>query len=136
MPLDGMRLDARYRDKLVLAVGAHPEDLDLGVGGTLARLSKTATVVMAVVCVPSQLELRLAETRKAAAILGCELTVLMPGACCRVEDIKTYRLVEMLDELARRRAPALVLSHAPSDVHKDHALVLNACVEAQALAGA
>ncbi len=131
---DGMRLDARYTGKTVLVLGAHPDDMELGVGGTIARLSKVARVIMAIVGVPSKLDIRLAEAARSAAILGAELTVLVPDACCRVEDLKTYELVGMLDALVERFQPALTLSHGPSDFHKDHTLVFNACVAMQRLA--
>jgi LmbE family N-acetylglucosaminyl deacetylase len=40
----------RYKDRTVLAIGAHPDDLELAIGGTLAKLRKSgARVVMAVV---------------------------------------------------------------------------------------
>lgn len=125
---DGTRLDVRYAGKTVLAIGAHPDDLELGVGGLLAKLSKKARVIMAIVSVPSDLHTRLKEAAKSAAILGCELEVLFPAACCRVEDVKTYALQETLEALSARLSPALVLSHGPSDFHRDHNLVFNACM--------
>lgn len=130
---DGMRIDSRYAGRTVLGFGAHPDDLELGVGGTLARLSGTSRVVMAVVCAPNELETRMAEARRAAAILGCELRFLVGNRCCRVEDLKTYELVEMFDELVKELQPALVLSHGASDFHKDHILVYNAALAAQRL---
>lgn len=129
----GMRIDARYAGRTVLAVGAHPDDLELGIGGTLGRLSGAARVVMAVVSVPNALDTRLAEAQRGAAILGCELRVLVSHRCCRVEDLKSYELVEMLDELVKELRPALVLSHGASDFHKDHTLVFNGCISSQRL---
>src|SRR5579883_3015340 len=128
---DGRRLEARYAGKTVLAVGAHPDDLELGVGGTLAKLAKSARVVMCVVCVPNRLEVRLAEAARAAAILGGELRVLVPGACRRVEDLKTYELVGLLEEQAKTFRPAAVITHGTSDFHTDHTLVHAACEAAE-----
>jgi N-acetylglucosamine malate deacetylase 1 len=124
----------QYKKKTVLAVGAHPDDLELGVGGTLARLVKQGTrVVMVVVCVPNHLESRVAEAKKAAEILGCEIKFLFAEREMRVEDLKTYELVDVLDKLVREYDPAAVLSHAASNFHKDHVLVHNACLSAQRL---
>ena len=48
-------LASRYAGKTVLAIGAHPDDLEIGIGGTLARLHGAgAKVIMAIVSVPSE----------------------------------------------------------------------------------
>ena len=128
------RLLSRYIGTTVLAIGAHPDDLELGVGGTLARLVRAgARVVMAVVSVPSDYAVRCAEARAAAEILGCELRILMSGACRRIEDIKHYQLVGLLDEQVRELAPAVVITHSASEVHRDHVSVYNASVSTQRL---
>ncbi len=125
---------SKYVGKTVLAVGAHPDDLELGVGGTLSLLSRCgARVVMVVVCVPNRLEPRVKEANLAAQILGCELRILNEQACSRVEDLKTYELVERVDKLVSQLDPALLISHSDHNFHKDHVLVNHACVAAQRL---
>jgi N-acetylglucosamine malate deacetylase 1 len=123
----------RYAGSTVLAVGAHPDDLEIAVGGTLARLSQAgARVVMAVVSVPSDYEVRRAEASLAAALLGCEVRFLMSGAQ-RIEDIKNYQLVGLLDAQVRELLPAMVLTHCASEYHADHVAVHNACLSTQRL---
>lgn len=125
---------ACYSGHAVLAVGAHPDDLELGAGGTLARLAREgARVVMAVASVPGDYARRRAEAAKAAEILGCELRVLVDAANRRLEDLKSYELVALLDGLVREIEPALVLTHSASEVHRDHVLVHNACLSTQRL---
>src|SRR5262245_59075633 len=121
----------RYTAATVLAIGAHPDDLELGAGGTLARLVRAgARVVMAVVSVPGNYELRLAEARAAAAILGCELRILLERGK-RIDDVKAYELVGMLDEQIRDLAPAAVISHSAVEFHGDHVAVHAATMAAQ-----
>jgi LmbE family N-acetylglucosaminyl deacetylase len=123
-----------YIGTTVLAIGAHPDDLELGVGGSLARLVRAgARVVMAVVSVPSDYQVRSAEARAAAEILGCELRILMGGSCRRIDDIKHYQLVGLLDEQVRELAPAAVITHSAAEVHGDHVSVYHASVSAQRL---
>jgi LmbE family N-acetylglucosaminyl deacetylase len=126
---------ARYAGATVLALGAHPDDIELGIGGTLAALSGAgARVVMAIVSVPADFQTRCAEARAAAAILGCELRLLMDGGCHRIEDFKNYQLVGMVDELVRELAPAALLTHGPGDFHRDHVAVYHAAFSSQRLA--
>ena len=125
---------ARYAGETVLAIGAHPDDLELGIGGTLARLSCAgARVVMAVVSVPADYETRKSEAARAADILGCELRFLMDGDCKRIDDIKNYQLVGMIDAAVRELAPAVMLTHSESEFHRDHVTVHNACLSSQRL---
>ncbi|HEU4923927.1 MAG TPA: PIG-L family deacetylase, partial [Burkholderiales bacterium] len=127
-------LASRYGGRTVLAIGAHPDDLELAIGGTLARLVReSARVVMAVVSIPGDFARRLAEAREAAAILGCELRLLVEDGCARIDDIKGYQLVGMLDSLVRELQPAAVLTHSASEFHRDHVAVHNACLSTQRL---
>jgi N-acetylglucosamine malate deacetylase 1 len=127
-------LASRYGGRTVLAIGAHPDDLELAIGGTLARLSReSARVVMAVVSIPTDYATRRAEAERAAEILGCELRILMDGECNRIDDIKNYQLVGMLDKLVRDVQPAAVLTHSANEFHRDHVMVHNACISTQRL---
>ena len=127
-------LASRYGGRTVHAIGAHPDDLELAIGGMLARLSReSARVVMAVVSIPSDFETRRAEAQRAAAILGCELRILMDDEATRIDDIKNYRLVGMLDTLVRELEPAAVLTHSANEFHRDHVTVHNACISTQRL---
>lgn len=127
-------LAARYGGRTVLAIGAHPDDLELAVGGTLAQLARDgARVVMAVVSIPSDFAVRHAEAKRAAEILGCELRILAGSGCSRIDDIKNYQLVGMLDALVRDLEPAAVLTHSPNEFHRDHVAVHHACFSTQRL---
>jgi len=129
------RLASRYAGRTVLAVGAHPDDLELAVGGTLARLAKGgAHVVMAVVSVPADYETRRKEAEEAAAILGCELRILLDGGVTRrIEDLRTYELVKVLDAVVRELKPAALMTHGPNEFHRDHVLVHDAALSTQRL---
>jgi LmbE family N-acetylglucosaminyl deacetylase len=125
---------SKYEGKTVLAVGAHPDDLELGVGGTLKRLSeKGARVVMVIVSIPNRRESRIQEAIAAAKILGCEVRFLTRGRCMRVEDLKSHELVKMIDGLVEELSPAALITHCFANLHTDHKLVHDACMAAQRL---
>jgi LmbE family N-acetylglucosaminyl deacetylase len=129
-----MKLAERYAGQTVLAVGAHADDVELAVGGTMARLRRAgARVVLAVVSFPGDYNTRRREAEKAAQILGAELHALMPDDSRRIEDLKSYELVAMIDREVRECAPAALFTHGAAEFHRDHVLVHEACVSSQRL---
>ena len=115
----------------VLAFGAHPDDLEVGAGGLLARLSNEgADVTMAVVSVPTISQQRTAEARAGAEIIGADLFILFEEKPCRVEDIPMHELVRRFDQLIGDIRPDLVITHSAHDLHWDHGLVNRATVSA------
>jgi LmbE family N-acetylglucosaminyl deacetylase len=115
----------------VLAFGAHPDDLEVGAGGLLRRLSdQGADVYMAVVSVPNRADERRAEARKGADVIGAELFILHEEKQCRVEDIPMHELVRRFDQLIGDIRPDLVITHSANDLHWDHSLVNRATVSA------
>jgi LmbE family N-acetylglucosaminyl deacetylase len=129
------RLASRYAGRTVLAIGAHPDDIELGVGGTLAQFRAAgAHTVMAIVSIPCDFETRRAEALAGARVLGAELRFILDGGPRRVEDLKHYELVAHIDALVKELKPAALFAHGPTDFHRDHAIVHSACLPAQRLA--
>jgi LmbE family N-acetylglucosaminyl deacetylase len=127
-------LASRYSGQTVVAIGAHPDDLEIGIGGTLAKLRREgARVIMVVASVPKDFDVRMAEAKRGAEILGCELKLLLDGGPQRLEDVKTCDLVGMLDRVISDYEPAAVLTHSNADFHNDHLLIYNACLPTQRL---
>ena len=124
----------KYLGKRVLVIGAHPDDIELGAGGTVARLAAEGSEVrMIVICTPNNLKTRNPEAREAAKILGAKIDFMYDQKEMRVEDLKQYELIEKIDKLVRDFDPALVITHAASNFHLDHVLTYKACVAAQRL---
>jgi LmbE family N-acetylglucosaminyl deacetylase len=115
----------------VLAFGAHPDDLEVGAGGLLARLShEGAEVTLAIVSVPNNAEQRKAEAQAAAKVLDANLFILNEDRACRVEDIPMHELVRRMDTVVGDVRPDLVITHSANDLHWDHGLVNRATVSA------
>src|SRR4051812_1747619 len=123
-----MFLDGARR---VLAFGAHPDDIEAGAGGLVAKLvAAGAHVTMVVTSIPNRFEQRIAEARAAAGVLGAELVLLRDDAASRVEDYAMSEIVERFDSIVDRVQPDLVISHGADDTHWDHYLVHRAVVSA------
>ncbi len=108
----------------VLAIGAHPDDVELGCGGTLALAARQGRRVGILHLTRGErgtrgtAERRLAEAERAAAVLGAvELAFLDCGdGSLRTGEAEEDALIEVL----RTWRPDLVLGPAPNDRHPDH----------------
>lgn len=117
-----LALDLGARSLEVVCLGAHPDDVEIGCGGTLLRLAdRAATSVHSVLLTGS--DDRLKETRVA-------LDAFAPGstlACAGLDDGRLpaqWDLAkEFLEEVATRLRPDLVLAPRVDDAHQDHRLV-------------
>src|SRR5262245_53123921 len=109
----------------VLAIGAHPDDIELSCAATLAKFIRAGSYVhLAVACrgdrggasgPDAALAARRAdEARGAAAILGAPVDFLGLGDA-EVQDTPETRLLFL--RLLRAVRPDLVITHAPTDYH-------------------
>jgi N-acetylglucosamine malate deacetylase 1 len=109
----------------ILAVGAHPDDVEISCGGTLALAARQGlrVAILDLTCgelsTNGTVEERAAEAREAARILGAAArrnAELPDGGIDPLDPEHARRVVRVLRELR----PALLLSHAPRDRHPDH----------------
>jgi LmbE family N-acetylglucosaminyl deacetylase len=112
----------------VLAIGAHPDDVELGCGATLlAHAAAGDTVTMLVMTGgengpgdPAQLPGRRLEQEAAARSLGARLVWGGMRDCMLTADAATVALIERVLE---ETAADVVYVHAPDDSHQDHRAV-------------
>lgn len=111
------------RMPVVLAIGAHPDDLELACGGTLAKLAQVGYEVHAMVMSHGQVggnaELRPSEARAGGELLGlAQVQVLdFPDTELGLHNVGMVKAIEArMDELE----PTVVLTHAEHDHHQDH----------------
>ena len=106
----------------VLTIGAHPDDIEIGAGGTLLTLAESRPGLRARYVVLTGTEERQSEARNAAAAflpeadLTVELHHLPEGRLPAVWD----RVKDILEELALAWAPDLILAPSCNDAHQDH----------------
>lgn len=115
----------------VLAVGAHPDDVEILCAGTLARYAREGHDVT-IACVtdgaaghaeipPATLRgIRRDEATAAAGVIGAEVLFgALPDEL--VFDDEKGRLVVV--DVIRRARPDVILTHFPGDYHPDHRAV-------------
>lgn len=109
----------------LLAVGAHPDDIEIAAGGLLLSLAAASPGVRVHYLLCSGSPDRHAEARAAAAAFlpGAELSF----ALHRLPDGRLPAhwgtVKEHLHEAAAALAPDLVICPAPNDAHQDHRLL-------------
>jgi LmbE family N-acetylglucosaminyl deacetylase len=112
----------------VLAFGAHPDDIEIGMGGTIARHASAGDrVVMVVVTIPNNREVRRDEAERAAGVLGADLTILdIP-----LDELGHSRtIVKRFDKLLETVNPDVIYTHWNMDSHQDHNAVSLATITA------
>ena len=112
--------------RTVLAVGSHPDDIELGCGGTLARhVARGDRVIMLVITKgqagPGDVGGRTAEQERAAAALGADLVWgdLPDG---RVSNHELH-LVHLIESVITAHRVQIVYTHGVDDTHQDHRAV-------------
>jgi LmbE family N-acetylglucosaminyl deacetylase len=104
----------------VLAIGAHPDDIEIGAGGLLLRLAESKLRARYVVLTGTAE--RHHEARNAAHSF-------MPGADLAIElfDLPEGRLPaawgsvkEILEDIARSCSPDVIIAPSSHDAHQDH----------------
>jgi len=122
----------------ILAFGAHPDDIELGCGGTLAKHVALGHTVGLVDLTRGEMGSRGtvlerdAEAEKAAQILGATFRVNLDLPDGRL--VNDFECQQRVIELVRTHRPRVVLCNAPKDRHPDHrvasAMVVEACFRA------
>jgi len=127
----------------ILAIGAHPDDLEISCAGTLAKLvgeghkvtlchASTGDKGHYVIPPERLIPMRAEEAREAAALIGCESVCLglMDGEI--YSDSEETRLLFV--ELIRMTRPDIVITHASNDYMPDHTAVNKLVFDATFLA--
>ena len=115
--------------RTILVFGAHPDDVEIGMGGTIKKLSENNRIITCIACVPNQSLVRKKETAAAARILGIHSVrhlALSPHTFgFNRQTIKT------VDTIIETCKPYTVFTHWVGDSHQDH-VHLTQCVLAAA----
>ena len=115
-------------NKVAIAIGAHPDDIEFYMGGTLLALKKAGydTHYLNLAsgnCGSAEYNggttrsIRHTEARRAAKILGAQFH---PCITDDLEIIYSLDLLRRLSAIIREVKPNLVLTHSPQDYMEDH----------------
>lgn len=123
----------------ILAVGAHPDDIEFGCGGILLAEAARGAEVFLCVCsrgesgsngTPDEREL---ETRNAAQLLGAKLEFVELGGDCHIAS-SPANAIAVARQIRATRPNILLAPVTSPDQHPDHGAVGRLCRDAARLA--
>lgn len=117
-------------NRSVLAIGAHPDDIELGCGGTLVKHVMAGDQVTMLIVTkgevgPGDTAERIAEQERACQVMGVDSLVWgdLPDCQVSLHELSLVHLIE--DAIGTSRADT-VYTHNINDSHQDHrAVALN-----------
>ncbi len=132
-----LRFERPARKKTVLAIGAHPDDIEFGCGATILRLRQEGAVTYGLVLTggeqgygqSDERQVRVDEARAAAQVMAlCDIDIHnFPDTLLHEHKAEIRSVIEKA--LARWR-PDIIFTHNGHDVHTDHRTIFDATSEA------
>lgn len=130
--MESLRKGGRKRRMRVLAIGPHPDDIEIGCAGTLIKMAKAGHEVYLAIMTKGEAggdpTLRVKEAEAAAALYKTRKIFWLgyPDTCVPVDRDGIGRL----DRVIREVNPDVIFANHGQDTHQDHrntaALVLSA----------
>ncbi|MBK8985145.1 MAG: PIG-L family deacetylase [Chloroflexi bacterium] len=126
--LVGERVEGRRR---ILAIGAHPDDLEIACGGTLARLCDEGHLVAGLILTHGSQGgdslIRQMEAQNGASFLGLhDFTLLnLPDTNLDLDGVR-----QAIEEKVQAFRPDIIFTHSEHDQHQDHQIIHQATLQA------
>ena len=119
------------KTRRILAIGAHPDDLEIACGGTLARLCDEGHLVAGLILTHGSQGgdalVRQLEARNGANFLGLhDFTLLnLPDTNLDLDAVR-----QAIEEKVQSFGPDIIFTHSEHDQHQDHQIIHRATLQA------
>ena len=108
--------------KVVLAIGAHPDDIELGCSGTLLRHVNNKDKIYLLILTKGEAsgdpDIRTEECYKSAEILCAEKIFFGELSDTKIED--GIHTINTIENIINKIKPDIIYSHSYKDTHQDH----------------
>jgi LmbE family N-acetylglucosaminyl deacetylase len=102
----------------IVAFGAHPDDIEIGMGGTVAKLARNGyDVHLVIATLPNFTKIDIKEQRRQEAIVSAKITF-------------GRKFVGLLDGIINKYQPEAVFTQWVGDSHQDHHILTRAVIAA------
>jgi LmbE family N-acetylglucosaminyl deacetylase len=118
----------------VIAFGAHPDDLEIGMGGTLAKLARLGyDVNLVIATLPNFVKTDIKEQRRieatmSAKTLGCKSPQFLDLSPDEITIGRKF--VTMIDDIINKHKPEAVFTQWIGDSHQDHQALTRSVIAA------
>jgi len=117
----------------ILAVGAHPDDIEIACGATLAKMRDEGSQVWGLVMTQGEKggngHIRPCEAQRGAEFLGLDHMQIFDLPDTRLQE-RAQDVHAVIERVIREFKPDLILTHSPHDLHQDHRTVHEATLRA------
>ena len=119
-----------------LIVAAHPDDEALGAGATIHKAVMNGDEVR--ICLLSHWSPTRDDNlddgiRESHRVLGVKKSYVADFGCMRFKDADHHEIVRFIESCIREYQPDVLVTHHPADIHIDHGIVAECCLEAAKL---
>ena len=116
----------------ILAIGAHPDDIEFGCGGALIKYTRKGHRLFLMIVTGGGLggpaETRMAEQKASQAILGAE--DIFWGGCEDTHIAVEVELIKKIETVLATVKPEFIFCNFPDDTHQDHRHLAQAIMSA------
>ncbi len=116
----------------ILAIGAHPDDIEFGCGGTLLKYSKVGAKIYLLILTTGEIggnsKIRKKEQEKAAKFLG--VREIFWGGFSDTKIPESKELIDAIEHVIKKAGPELVFLNFFNDIHQDHRILATCAIAA------
>lgn len=119
--------------KRILAIGAHPDDIEIACGGTVAKLRDSAHIIWGLVLTHGEeggnAAVRPLEAQHGAEFLGLDKVQVLNFPDTRLQE-RAVDITQAIEQVITEFKPDIILTHSSHDLHQDHQTVHEATLRA------
>lgn len=118
--------------KNILIIVAHPDDAELGMGGTISKLSKDHNITLCVLCKGNKPGKEFVENKRIKALLkntktlGIKKLYMNSFDDVSLDTIPHIKITSYLNEIIDKIKPEIVFTNHENDIHIDHHILSKA----------
>lgn len=116
----------------ILVIGAHPDDIEIGCGGSLLKYAQAGHNVYLLVLTSGEVggdpQVRCREQEESAKNIGAKEVFWGNFADTRLMNVR--ELIDKIEQIIHQVDPQIVFINYLDDVHQDHRALAKACLSA------